>query len=158
MPIPLQRVTSLRRCAQTNAPASSYCLRRVVDDGVRGAGGWSGACYAPLLCCFSVLQQQVQDNHVTRFGGGGPISQYDHRHNSSWPLPTCSMHYSLHIVAYVYLSYCATWCCDRLGECKWDNAINASKSPHRFCVFVGIQSYRHGEYYGCLSHFHSQRL
>ena len=31
----LQRVTSLRRCAQANAPAASYCLHRVLDDGGR---------------------------------------------------------------------------------------------------------------------------
>ena len=31
----LQRVTSLRRCAQANAPAASYWLRRVLDDGGR---------------------------------------------------------------------------------------------------------------------------
>ena len=33
--MPLQRVTSLRRRAQANAPASSYWLSRVADDGVR---------------------------------------------------------------------------------------------------------------------------
>jgi len=33
--IPLQRVTSLRRRAQANAPAASYWLRRVIDDGGR---------------------------------------------------------------------------------------------------------------------------
>jgi len=31
----LQRVTSLRRRAQANAPAASYWLRRVLDDGGR---------------------------------------------------------------------------------------------------------------------------
>ena len=35
MSIALQRVTSLRRCAQANAPAASYWLRRVLDDGGR---------------------------------------------------------------------------------------------------------------------------
>jgi len=34
---PLQRVTSLRRCAQANAPAASNWLRRVLDDGGRRA-------------------------------------------------------------------------------------------------------------------------
>ena len=33
--IPLQRVMSLRRRAQANAPAASYWLRRVIDDGGR---------------------------------------------------------------------------------------------------------------------------
>ena len=33
--IPLQRVTSLRRRAQDNAPAASYWSRRVLDDGWR---------------------------------------------------------------------------------------------------------------------------
>ena len=36
MPIPLQRVTSLRRRAQANAPAASYWSLRVLDDGWRG--------------------------------------------------------------------------------------------------------------------------
>ena len=31
--VPLQRVTSLCRRAQANAPAASYWLRRVLDDG-----------------------------------------------------------------------------------------------------------------------------
>ena len=30
--VPLQRVTSLRRRAQANAPVASYWLRRVLDD------------------------------------------------------------------------------------------------------------------------------
>jgi len=33
--IPLQRLTSLRRRAQANAPAVSYWMRRVLDDGRR---------------------------------------------------------------------------------------------------------------------------
>ena len=33
MSIPLQRVKLLRRRAQANAPAASYWLRRVLDDG-----------------------------------------------------------------------------------------------------------------------------
>jgi len=48
---PLQRVASLRRCAQANVRATSYWLRRVQMAGAetrrvhraRGAGG--GACY-----------------------------------------------------------------------------------------------------------------
>jgi len=33
--IPLQRLTSMRRRAQANAPAVSYWMRRVLDDGSR---------------------------------------------------------------------------------------------------------------------------
>ena len=57
MSIALQRVTSLRRRAQANAPAASYWLPRILDDG--GRRDWTsplcegcrgGACCAPLPC------------------------------------------------------------------------------------------------------------
>ena len=57
MPILLQRVTSLRRHARANAPAASYWLRRVLDEGGRrdqtslsSKAAGSEACDAPLPC------------------------------------------------------------------------------------------------------------
>jgi len=57
--VPLQQVTSLRRRAQANAPAASYCLRRSCTKvGAearrvhRASGSGGGACSAPLPPCF----------------------------------------------------------------------------------------------------------
>jgi len=56
--IPLLRVTSLRRRARANAPAASYWLRRVLDDGGRrdwtspsckGCTAGGEVCHAPLI-------------------------------------------------------------------------------------------------------------
>jgi len=53
MPIPLQRVTSLRRRALANAPVASYWLYRAqraprLDEFIVQGGG---ACTAQLPCC-----------------------------------------------------------------------------------------------------------
>jgi len=63
--MPLQRVTSLRRRAQDNAPAIWYRLRRVLHDSrtrdecivlLRAMGAGGGVCNTPLLCgCVVVI-------------------------------------------------------------------------------------------------------
>jgi len=60
MPISLQRVTLLRRRAQANAPASSYWLRRVLDESiVQGAPGAEPATrrcyYATIISCDTAI-------------------------------------------------------------------------------------------------------
>ena len=45
---------SYKEPAQVNAPVAWYRLRRVPDDGERGA--WGEACTAPLFCLHSTLQ------------------------------------------------------------------------------------------------------
>jgi len=85
MSIPLQRVTSLRLSAQANAPAASYRLHRVLEDGGRRDAPYEGvggeARNAPLPClsldCISAIVVKIQmaratvdsvECHATRFG------------------------------------------------------------------------------------------
>jgi len=62
--IPLQRMTSLRRRAQINAPAASYSLSRVLGDG--GRRGWtSSSCKdaGGVACTTALLIRVFTSSH-----------------------------------------------------------------------------------------------
>jgi len=69
--IPLQRVTSLRRCVQANAPAASYWLRRVLwrldESIVRGVTGAE-----PAVRRYAVLSAAVPTTKPEATAIGGP--------------------------------------------------------------------------------------